>query len=80
MISVNDEQSQKVFSSIEVNEDGETNEICFNDLHPLNAFSPIEVTEDGIVIRVKELQKDKAKIPIEVTESGIEINFNDLHS
>ena len=71
---------QNNFFPIDFNEDGISNSIFANAVHPKKALFPILVTEEGIVICVNDLQYEKALLPISVTEEGIVICVNFEHS
>ena len=71
------EHSSKTYFPIEVKEEGFSNLMFFNDVHPPNAKFLIEVTEEGIVIWVNDEHPLKVYCSIEVEEEGIVICVND---
>ena len=74
-----EEHPMKALSPIESTDEGDSNVICFNDLHPKNDDDPIDLTEGGTENFSSDEQSSKALFPIETTEGGIIICFNDEH-
>lgn len=77
VIVANDEQSLNVPSSIELSEQGSSNETSDNEEHPQKELSPIFFTDEGIEIFDNEEQPLNESFPIEVREEGNVISTND---
>ena len=70
-ICASDEQSLNACLSINLREEGFSNETCFNDVHFPNASILIQVIEEGIVMLIKDEHSSQKCELIEVNEEGI---------